>query len=67
MNKHRMTAEDREVIAKVAKHNPLFVTWLAEWRMSELERLPSMSVQTVQISQGRCQILDELLKELKQY
>jgi hypothetical protein len=39
-----------------------FVDWLENWRRTELDRLPNVQPDTVQVAQGRCQVLTELYK-----
>lgn len=50
--------------ADVCRQYQDLVTWLENWRMSELERLPRV-VEHTGIYQGRCQVLDELVKFIK--
>ena len=48
-------------LANSVRQYPVIKEWLGEWRMSELERLPSVG-QNVTLAQGRCQVLGELYK-----
>jgi hypothetical protein len=48
-------------LANSVRQYPVIQEWLGEWRMSELERLPSVG-QNVTLAQGRCQVLGELHK-----
>ena len=48
-------------LANSVHQYPVIQEWLGEWRMSELERLPSTG-QNVTLAQGRCQVLGELYK-----
>ena len=48
-------------LANSVRQYPVIQEWLGEWRMSELERLPSVG-QNVTLAQGRCQVLGELYK-----
>lgn len=48
-------------LANSVRQYPVIQEWLGEWRMSELERLPSIG-QNVTLAQGRCQVLGELYK-----
>lgn len=60
-----MKQASQEVIHALAnsvRQHPVILEWLGEWRMSELERLPSVGPQSVTLAQGRCQILSELYK-----
>ena len=53
-----------EVITALAtsvRQYPIIAEWLKEWRMHELEQLPSVAQNTA-LAQGRCQILTELSK-----
>lgn len=52
-------------MAKVAIHNRHFVEWLDTWRQEELEALPTRK-EDVGIHQGRCLVLSELVKALKE-
>lgn len=59
--------DDREfaAISQVAKHNPEFVQWVTNWYNHELRQLPNVSSSSVQLAQGRCQVLTELHKLLQ--
>ena len=48
-------------IASMARQYPLFVEWLSEWRMHELEQIP-YTTNNAAVAQGRCQVLSELNK-----
>ena len=56
------TPEVIHALASSVRQHPVILEWLGEWRMSELERLPSVGAQSVTLAQGRCQILSELYK-----
>ena len=58
----QVTPELLHALANSVRQHPVIVEWLGEWRMSELERLPSVGPQTVTLAQGRCQVLTELYK-----
>ncbi len=58
----QVTPELLHALANSVRQHPVIVEWLGEWRMSELERLPSVGPQTVTLAQGRCQVLAELYK-----
>jgi hypothetical protein len=58
----QVTPELIHALANSVRQHPVIVRWLGEWRMSELERLPSVGPQTVTLAQGRCQVLGELYK-----
>lgn len=55
------TPELIHALANSVLQYPVIREWLGEWRMSELERLPSVG-QNVTLAQGRCQVLSELYK-----
>ena len=55
------TPEVIHALANSVLQYPIIAQWLGEWRMSELERLPSVG-QNVTLAQGRCQVLSELYK-----
>lgn len=44
--------------------NREFRDWVSAWRSYELERLPNIPADTVQLAQGRCQVLTEIYKLL---
>ena len=48
-------------LANSVRQYPVLLEWLGEWRMSELERLPSVG-QNVTLAQGRCQVLGEIYR-----
>lgn len=56
------TPELIHALANSVRQYPVILEWMGEWRMSELERLPSVGPQSVTLAQGRCQILSELFK-----
>lgn len=60
----RPTPQQVQVIARVAKQHPEFLDWLTEIRSQELDSLPYV-VQNPQLVQGRCQMLTELIKLMK--
>lgn len=49
-------------LANSVRQYPVLLEWMGEWRMSELERLPSVGAQNVTLAQGRCQVLTELFR-----
>ena len=55
------TPEVIHALANSVRQYPVIQEWLGEWRMSELERLPSVG-QNVTLAQGRCQVLGELYR-----
>ena len=61
----RPDARQFDEIAKVAVHNRYFVEWLDTWRQEELESLPTRK-EDVATYQGRCLVLAELVKVLKE-
>lgn len=56
--------EQIRAIAAVTVSNPRFVEWLTIWAEHELSTLPTILGNT-QVAQGRCQVLQELVKLLK--
>jgi hypothetical protein len=57
----QVSPEVIHALANSITQHPVLLEWLGEWRMSELERLPSVG-QNVTLAQGRCQVLGELYK-----
>jgi hypothetical protein len=57
----RPTPEVTKAFAASVRQYPVLAEWLAEWRMHELEQLPSVAQNTA-LAQGRCQVLTELSK-----
>lgn len=57
----RPSSEVTKALAASVRQYPEIVTWLQEWRMHELEQLPSVAQNTA-LAQGRCQVLSELSK-----
>jgi|SanBayMetagenome_1026888.scaffolds.fasta_scaffold230480_2 hypothetical protein len=60
----RPTPQQLQTIARVAKQHPEFVDWLTEIRSQELDSLPYV-VNNPQLTQGRCQMVTEIIKLLK--
>ncbi len=54
-----------QILAQIARLHPTFVDWLGEWRQRELDNLPNVLTSHVGVAQGRCQVLTELYKVLK--
>ncbi len=52
-------------LATVERQHTDIVKWLEAWRKHELEQLPNVT-QNVALAQGRCQILGELVKLIKE-
>ena len=61
----RPTPEVTKALAASVRQYPVIAEWFAEWRMHELEQLPSVAQNTA-LAQGRCQILSELTKYIEQ-
>jgi len=61
----RPTPEQIAAIANVARHNPVFTDWVQNWYQHELRQLPNVGNSSVQVAQGRCQVLTELYKLLQ--
>ena len=53
-----------KALANVVRQYPELLEWIGEWRMHELEQLPS-AVNNPTVYQGRCQVLSELYKLAK--
>ena len=52
-------------LATVERQHTDILKWLETWRKHELEQLPNVT-QNVALAQGRCQILAELIKLIKE-
>jgi hypothetical protein len=63
MAKPKPTQEVIEEAARVAKHNVRLVEFFREWEERELRELP-LRQDNVAVGQGRCQVLQELVKFL---
>lgn len=50
-----------KALAASVRQFPILLSWLQEWEMMELRRLPNV-VEHTGIYQGRCQVLGELAK-----
>ena len=62
-----MIEPDPEVIHAIAlsvRQYPILQEWIDNWRMHELEQLPNVATNTA-LAQGRCQVLSELHKLLR--
>lgn len=57
----RPSDEIVHIFAAVVRQYPQVLTFLEEWKAHELEQLP-FALNTVAVSQGRCQVLAELVK-----
>lgn len=57
----RPTDEVVKALASVVRQYPQVLTFLTEWKAHELEQLP-YALNTSAVSQGRCQVLAELVK-----
>jgi len=57
----RPTDEVVKAFALVVRQYPQILTFLSEWKAHELDQLPYAG-QTSAVSQGRCQVLAELVK-----
>lgn len=57
----RPTDDVVKAFAAVVKQYPLVLTFLTEWKTHELEQLPFTTGASA-VSQGRCQVLAELVK-----
>ena len=57
----RPTDEVVKAFALIVRQYPQVLTFLSEWKAHELEQLPFASGASA-VSQGRCQVLAELVK-----
>lgn len=57
----RPTDEVVKAFALIVRQYPQILTFLTEWKAHELEQLP-FALNTSAVSQGRCQVLAELVK-----
>lgn len=57
----RPTDEVVQAFAMVVRQYPQVLTFLTEWKSHELDQLP-YATNTSSVSQGRCQVLAELVK-----
>jgi hypothetical protein len=60
----RPDAKVVQALAVTARQYPEILDWLAQWRQHELEQLP-MALNNPAPLQGRCQVLGELYKLVK--
>lgn len=61
----RPTVEEFEQLARSVRSNPYLLRWVARWRDEELRALPN-AINNTALSQGRCQVLNELTKLLEE-
>ena len=61
----RPTPEVMKSLAVMSRQYPEILAWLTEWQTHELEKLPSV-LQNTALAQGRCQILSEVVKLIKE-
>ena len=61
----RPSLQATKSIAYVSKQFPEVLEWLEEWRDHELQKLPSV-LQNTALAQGRCQVLSEITKLVKE-
>lgn len=52
-------------LATVERQHTDILEWLESWRKHELEQLPNVA-NNVSLAQGRCQILGELVRLIKE-
>lgn len=60
----RPTAEVIKALAVVSRSHPIVVEYISDWLDKELTQLPFASANPA-LSQGRCQVLSELNKLIK--
>jgi hypothetical protein len=58
-------SEAQEIMQRVAIQNPQFIKLLEVRLNNELQDLPSANADKVQVFQGRCKAIQELLSELR--
>ena len=61
----RPRPEVAKALSIIARQYPEVKLWLQSWRKHELEQLPSV-LQNTALAQGRCQVLSEITKLIKQ-
>ena len=61
----RPSPEVIKALANTVRQHPEVLEWLEGWRTEELSRLPN-ATQNTALAQGRCQILIELSKLVKE-
>jgi len=54
-----------KALATVERQHTDILIWLEAWRKHELDQLPNVT-QNVALAQGRCQILNEIVKLIKE-
>lgn len=54
-----------KAVALAVRQYPEILEWLHEWRSAELDSLP-YAINSSALSQGRCQVLGELYKFVKE-
>lgn len=60
-----LTADERELLLRMHKAFPQFESFLVHKLQEELNSLPSANLDKVQVFQGRCIVLQELLLDLR--
>lgn len=60
-----LTAEQKDTLRRLNQHVPQFEKLLEEKLKTLLSDLPHMNVDKIQISQGRCLMLQELLADIQ--
>ena len=60
----RPDAKTLQSLATVSKQFPEILEFIDTWRLQELETLPSV-LNNVTLQQGRCQVLGEITKLIK--
>jgi|TARA_B100000965_G_scaffold327861_2_gene290792 hypothetical protein len=61
----RPDAKTLQSLAAVSKQFPEILEFIEAWRLHELETLPSV-INNVALQQGRCQVLGEIVKLIKE-
>jgi len=61
----RPDAKTLQSMAAVSKQFPEILEFIEAWRLHELETLPSV-INNVALQQGRCQVLGEIVKLIKE-
>lgn len=59
-------AQQIKALAYVLQNVPAVEQWLDNWAAVELDRLPLAPASSVAVQQGRCQVLREVLKALRE-
>ncbi len=62
-----LSADDKDTLRRLNQHVPQYEKYLKQKLDGFLNDLPHMNVDKIQLFQGRCQMLQELLADLEAY